>query len=94
MRLRSIRWRLVMIYVLLVIIVMMANGTLIVYLTRDNEYKVIEYDLIRLSNMFEALSSEDQDAETLEKNYLNFLTENQINPAFSDSIICMLRPNG
>ncbi|RRD92131.1 HAMP domain-containing protein [Clostridiales bacterium COT073_COT-073] len=94
MQLRSIRWRLVMIYVLLVIIVMMASGTLIVYLTRDNEYKVIENDLIRLSALFSAISAEDEDAETLEKIYMDVLRQNKIDLSFSDSIIYMLRTDG
>lgn len=91
MQLRSIRWRLVIIYVLLVIIVMMASGTLIVYLTRDNEYKVIETDLLRLSAMFSAISTEDKDAETLEKLYIEVLTSEF---PFSDSVIYMLKTNG
>lgn len=94
MQLKSIRWRLVMIYVLLVIIVMMASGTLIVYLTRHNEYKVIENDLKRLSNVFEAAKIEDDDKHTLEKRYIEFLEQGKVELLFSNSIICMLNNNG
>ncbi len=95
MHLRSIRWRLVTIYVLLVIIVMMASGTLIVYLTRDNEYKVIKNDLRRLAALATAISAEDDaSAEALEKQYMNLLMQGRLGQPASDSIICMLRPNG
>lgn len=83
-----------MIYVLLVIIVMMASGTLIVYLSRDNEYKVIENDLIRLSTLFDALSSENYQAPDLEKMYLEVLDQDKIAKPFSDVIIYMLGLNG
>ena len=95
MHLRSIRWRLVTIYVLLVIIVMMASGTLIVYLTRDNEYTVIKNDLRRLAALATAISAEDNaSAEVLEKQYMNLLTQGRLGQPASDSIICMLRTNG
>ena len=95
MHLRSIRWRLVTIYVLLVIIVMMASGTLIVYLTRDNEYTVIKNDLRRLAALATAISAEDNaSAEALEKQYMNLLTQGRLGQPASDSIICMLRTNG
>ncbi|NDL66419.1 ATP-binding protein [Anaerotalea alkaliphila] len=42
---KSIRWRLVMIYVLLVVIVMIASGSLIVWLTSSNEKQAIEEEL-------------------------------------------------
>lgn len=95
MHLRSIRWRLVTIYVLLVIIVMMASGTLIVYLTRDNEYKVIKNDLQRLVALAAAISAEDDaPAETLEKQYMDLLRQGRLGQPSSDMIICMLRPSG
>lgn len=94
MQLRSIRWRLVTIYVLLVIIVMMASGTLIVYLTRDNEYKVIKNDLRRLANVFAATSMEDKDAESLIEMYIKLLEQGNIELPFPDSIICMLKTSG
>lgn len=94
MRIRSIRWRLVLIYVLLVLIVMMASGTLIVYLTRNNEYKVIQENLTDLKKLFSELSSEDKEAEELETQYLNLLVDGKISRLFSDVIICMLKPNG
>lgn len=94
MQLKSIRWRLVTIYVLLVIIVMMASGTLIVYLTRHNEYKVIENDLKRLSNVFEAARIEDESSSALEKRYIDFLEQGKVELLFSNSIICMLNNSG
>ena len=95
MHLRSIRWRLVTIYVLLVIIVMMASGTLIVYLTRDNEYKVIKNDLLRLVALAAAISEEDDaSAEVLEKQYMDLLMQGRLGQPASDSIICMLRTSG
>jgi two-component system sensor histidine kinase VicK len=42
---RSIKWRMVSIYVLLVLIVMIASGTLIVTKIRNNAYKDIEENL-------------------------------------------------
>jgi len=41
----SIKWRLVTIYVLLVVIVMIASGTLIIYLSSMNEYDSLEEEL-------------------------------------------------
>ena len=48
---KSIRWRMVTIFVLLVIIVMIASGTLIVYQTRSYEYKLIESEITTLANV-------------------------------------------
>lgn len=94
MQLRSIRWRLVIIYVLLVIVVMMASGTLIVYMIRDKEYKVIEKDLKRLAAVYQATSKEDADAATLEHRYIALLEQGNIELPFPNSISCMLGING
>ncbi len=47
---KSIRWRMVTIFVLLVIIVMIVSGTLIVYQTRSYEYNLIESEITTLAN--------------------------------------------
>lgn len=43
---KSIKWRLVLIYVILVIIVMIICGSLIVWLTSNNEYSSMRQDLV------------------------------------------------
>jgi two-component system sensor histidine kinase VicK len=60
----SIKWRLVTIYVLLVIIVMIASGTLIVWLTSNNEYKEIGKELKSAADGLEGAIS---DSSTIEE---------------------------
>ena len=47
---RSIKWRMVSIFVLLVVIVMIAAGMLIVYQTKNYEYNIIREELVATAN--------------------------------------------
>jgi len=51
---KSIRWRMVGIFVLLVVLVMMASGSLIVFQTRNYEYNLIEEQLVTTGNAIKA----------------------------------------
>jgi len=62
----SIRWRLVMMYVLLVIIIMMISGTMIVLQIKNNEQAVLENEMvIAAKNIKGILSQEVEDIEQL-----------------------------
>lgn len=57
---KSIRWRMVGIFVLLVVLVMMASGSLIVFQTRSYEYNLIEEQLVTSGNAIKAAVNTEQ----------------------------------
>lgn len=82
---KSIRWRLVTIYVLLVVIVMIVSGTLIVWLTSINEYKAIEVDLksvvssiLKLINTDEDVTEIQKDIQTVIQNAADFYSTKKV----------------
>lgn len=73
---KSIKWRLVTIFVVLVIIVMIIAGTMIVFQTRNNEYEYIEKDLVELADGF---------ANFIDTSLGNDGIKNEINRVFSNN---------
>lgn len=71
---KSIRWRMVGIFVLLVVMVMMASGTLIVFQTRNYEYNLIEEQLITTGNTIKAAVITDQPVTEIKSDIIQNLS--------------------
>lgn len=65
--LKSIRWRLVVIFVLLATIVIIASGTLIVFQTREYEYNLIKNDLKKTVDSIRNIIITNQSNEAIEE---------------------------
>ncbi len=74
---RSIRWRMVSIFVLLVIIVMMASGTLIVFQTRNYEKNLIEEDMIDIADKIVGSINTEESEREIENSLASILTQNE-----------------
>jgi len=74
---RSIRWRMVTIFVLLVVIVLMVSGTLIVFQTRNYEQNLIEKDIETLANTLLAAISTDQPITEIESDIIQVVSANE-----------------
>ncbi len=74
---RSIRWRMVTIFVLLVVLVMMASGTLIVFQTRNYEKNLIEEDMIDIANKIVGSVNVEQPVTEIENDLRAILTQNE-----------------
>jgi len=89
---RSIRWRMVSIFVLLVVIVMMASGTLIVFQTRNYEENLIEQDMIDVVNKISNSIDVEQPITEVEYELVSILTVNDF--AMKDNRLFLLDSQG
>ncbi len=75
---RSIKWRLVSIFVLLVVIVMIVSGTLIVYQTREYEYESIQRDVRAAATSIQSAVISDMAAADMESAIIARLESNDV----------------
>lgn len=73
--LNSIKWRLVTIYVLLVIIVMIVSGTLIVWLISDKEYDDLENELKSAAKVLDIALSDNTTIDEVKEEFSDVVTE-------------------
>ncbi len=73
---RSIRWRMVTIFVLLVVIVMMVSGTWIVFRTRDYEQNLIEEALLDAVNGIQISVKTDQPITEIKSDAIEVISQN------------------
>ncbi len=74
---RSIRWRMVTIFVLLVVIVMMVSGTWIVFRTRDYEQNLIEEALLDAVNGIQISVKTDQPITEIKSDAIEVISQNE-----------------
>lgn len=74
---RSIRWRMVSIFVLLVVIVMMASGTLIVFQTRNYEKNLIEEDMNSDADSIVGSLNLEQPVEEIENQLITIMATSE-----------------
>lgn len=89
---RSIKWRMVSIFVLLVVIVMMASGTLIVYQTRNYEYNLIKEELADTADVIQSAVITEDSIDEIESNIKNVISG--IGVSLKDKKVYILDDNG
>ncbi len=88
----SIKWRMVTIYVLMVIIVLIVSGSMIVWLTSKNEYDTLKKDIIYTANLTKEVV--DPEAEPQKNGEILKLTIKQNNNTYSDKKLYLLNKEG
>lgn len=78
----SIQWKLIIVYIIIVLIAMIISGMFILWQLEEYEYGKIEKELESTTNSFMAVTLEDDSAETILKTFKDYLEEN--NAFFSD----------
>ncbi len=75
---RSIKWRMVSIFVLLVIIVMIISGMLIVYQTKNYEYNIIQEELVATANSVYLSVATDLPSDEIQSYIVDMIEEQSI----------------
>jgi two-component system sensor histidine kinase VicK len=75
---RSIKWRMVSIFVLLVVIVMIISGMLIVYQTKKYEYNIIREELVATANSVYASVIIDLPSSEIEGHIIEMIEEQSV----------------
>jgi two-component system sensor histidine kinase VicK len=90
---RSIKWRLVTIYVVLVIIVMIASGSLVIWVTSYNEYKTMEEELVNAAKVIvEATAAENTSIDEVQNDLKTIISGR--GELYQSKITCLLDKDG
>lgn len=89
---KSIRWRLVAIYIVLVVIVMVVSGTLVVWSTTNSEYETIRTDLKAAAETIERSIGNAKSVAAAEQDLKAVI--NEFGDTYNDKIVYLLDSEG